>query len=455
MNRIIIIAILILTIISCVDKEKVNYIIISGKIENPNSDKLSIVSSRNEVIHTFHIKPDNTFLDTLNVSEGYYFFFDKRPIPIYLKPSYNLKLSLDTKSPKYVNYKGIGTNENNYLIEQNALKNSFGQLNYYGYYAKFDEKKFLKQTDSIFKLRRDLLSEQTNLDDEFIYLENKSLEYEKLDRLAGYEMMHGFVTKDQNFKVSNSFPDPYENIDLANEKLSISPHYIGYLESYLRKITFSKSEKNNTSDPILKALESIEENINTPVLKEILAYNVVKQDLKRSKNVGVAFKKYNELTKDKKRKEEVEQVYLSLSKIAKGKTSPTFKLFDINDNLISLSDLKGKYIYIDIWATWCGPCIAEIPALKKLEKHFEGADLQFVSISYRDKKEMWEKMVKKKELGGLQLFAPDENISFFKDYQVTEIPRFMLIDKDGKIIDANAIRPSNPKLKLELERLLQ
>ena len=457
MKSVLLVSILILTSIFFPKEEKVNYVVISGKIENPNSDKLSILDSRREIIHTFHLKPDNTFIDTLNISEGYYYFFlDKKPIPIYLKPSFNLKLSIDTKNTtKYVEYNGLGANENNYLIEHNVLKESSGMQNYYyGYYAKFDEHIFLKQTDSLFSLRHKFLKEQKNLDSDFIYLEEKALEYERLDRLSGYEMMHGFVTKNRSFKVSDNFPNPYEDIDLTDEKLSISPYYIGFLESYLKKVTRAKMNNNNSSDPILKALESIEENIKTLSLREVLAYNIGKDDLKRSKDIDVAFKKYNDLTEDKKRKEEVKQVYLSLRKIAKGEISPTFKLFDIDENLISLSDLKGKYIYIDIWATWCGPCKTEIPALKKLERHFKDTDIQFVSICYRDHKERWENMVKEKKLGGIQLFAPNKNISFFKDYQVTGIPHFILIDKDGRIIESNAKRPSNPKLKKQLQKLL-
>lgn len=63
-------------------------------------------------------------------------------------------------------------------------------------------------------------------------------------------------------------------------------------------------------------------------------------------------------------------------------------------------------------------------------------------------------MVKEKELGGIQLFAPDNKIPFFEDYAVQWIPRFILIDKNGKIIDANAKRPSDPKLKEEIEKYL-
>jgi hypothetical protein len=63
-------------------------------------------------------------------------------------------------------------------------------------------------------------------------------------------------------------------------------------------------------------------------------------------------------------------------------------------------------------------------------------------------------MVEDKKLGGIQLFAPNEGIPFFKDYSVQGIPRFILIDKNGKIIDGNAKRPSNPELQKEIENHL-
>ncbi|MFC0605811.1 TlpA family protein disulfide reductase [Winogradskyella pulchriflava] len=146
----------------------------------------------------------------------------------------------------------------------------------------------------------------------------------------------------------------------------------------------------------------------------------------------------------------------------KGSVSPKFVDYEnFAGGNTSLDDLKGKYTYIDVWATWCGPCIREIPSLKKIEKQFEGKNIQFVSISVDEGRgykgdaaaayEGWKKMIKEKDLGGIQLLADNGFRSdFIQKYGINSIPRFILIDPDGNVVNANAPRPSNP----ELEKLL-
>ncbi len=85
--------------------------------------------------------------------------------------------------------------------------------------------------------------------------------------------------------------------------------------------------------------------------------------------------------------------------LKEGDQAPTFKYLDINGKEVSLSDLKGKYVYIDVWATWCGPCRYELPHLKELEKKMHGKKIVFVSISCDKDKAAWEKMVKETRFG--------------------------------------------------------
>jgi len=138
--------------------------------------------------------------------------------------------------------------------------------------------------------------------------------------------------------------------------------------------------------------------------------------------------------------------------------SAPFDYFNFKGGKTKLSDFKGKYVYIDVWATWCGPCRAEIPSLKKVEEKYEGKNIAFVSISVDVQKdfEKWKKFVAEKQLGGVQLFADkDWNSDFMKSYSINSIPRFILIDPTGKIVSADAARPSNPSLQEQLDALLK
>ena len=149
--------------------------------------------------------------------------------------------------------------------------------------------------------------------------------------------------------------------------------------------------------------------------------------------------------------------YEQLQTITQGKPSPTFDYENHKGGTTSLADLNGKYVYVDVWATWCGPCIREIPALKEIEKQYQGKNIHFVSISIDEPRdyEKWRAMVTEKELVGFQLMSDDNwQSKFVTDYGILGIPRFILIDPQGNIVDADAPRPSDPKLKELLDKLI-
>lgn len=148
-------------------------------------------------------------------------------------------------------------------------------------------------------------------------------------------------------------------------------------------------------------------------------------------------------------------VNVKMAQTKAGDPGMNFELEDVNGKKVKFADLKGKIVLIDVWATWCAPCKAEIPHLKKIEAEFKGTDLEVVSISIDAKadKEKWRKMVEKEQLGGVQLFTNGDD-AFAKYYKIEGIPRFMLFDRDGKIISLSSARPSNPELKKQIAALL-
>ena len=129
-----------------------------------------------------------------------------------------------------------------------------------------------------------------------------------------------------------------------------------------------------------------------------------------------------------------------------GEPALDFNYPDTDGNEFSLASFKGNLVYVDVWATWCGPCKAEIPSLQKLEADYHGKDITFMSVSVDTDKEAWEKMVADKELGGVQLWA-DGWSEITKDYAIFGIPRFLLFDTEGNVISTNAPRPSSEEIR--------
>ncbi len=162
------------------------------------------------------------------------------------------------------------------------------------------------------------------------------------------------------------------------------------------------------------------------------------------------------LTDDKEVLKSLNEFIESAGKLGEGKPSPTFAFKDINGKEVKLEDLKGKLVYIDVWATWCGPCKGELPYLKKLEKAFHWKKVHFVSISVDENEQAWKKMVADKGLKGIQLHADKAwGSDFVKAYKINGIPRFILLDKKGNIITPDAPRPSSDEIKPLLKKWLK
>lgn len=168
-------------------------------------------------------------------------------------------------------------------------------------------------------------------------------------------------------------------------------------------------------------------------------------------------KNYEHYLVDDDQKQRFSNIQAKLDNDPKGRPAINFKFPDINGKEIALSDYKGKVVYIDVWATWCGPCRQEIPHMIKLEKEFEkNEDLVFMSVSVDALKDYtkWKDMIKENEMKGIQLFSGNKSNEILDNYKISGIPRFILVGKDGNIIEINAPRPSSAEIRPLLETAL-
>ena len=95
------------------------------------------------------------------------------------------------------------------------------------------------------------------------------------------------------------------------------------------------------------------------------------------------------------------------STLQKGERASNFIFPDTAGHYRSMADFRGKYKFIDVWATWCAPCKAEIPYLQQLEAEFQGKEIEFISISIDKNRKKWKEYVREHQLGGVQLWAGD------------------------------------------------
>ncbi|MDY3032731.1 MAG: TlpA family protein disulfide reductase [Odoribacter sp.] len=135
-----------------------------------------------------------------------------------------------------------------------------------------------------------------------------------------------------------------------------------------------------------------------------------------------------------------------------GKEIPDFAYRDINGEMVSFSSFRGKYVYVDMWATWCRPCCEEIPYMGELEKKFHGKNICFVSLSCDKNLEAWKKKVTNDKMGGVQLNCEGDP-KFMEFFGVEGIPHFILIDPQGRVVNPRMSRPSQEITEETLKRL--
>lgn len=382
---------------SC-NTKNLNEVSISGTITNPVNNTVEFFNK--DTSFTATTKEDGSFSLSFTLDSAAYFNFQHGPesTALFIEPGNTIGLSINPEEfDESITY--TGSLASNYLAkkylteEQTDFK---GKLFYTGsneaYKNMLDEYQAslltaLEQVPNNTFVKK----EKENLQEELAYYLGKQQKVADLGPVIGNYLF----TKESLPEI-----DFYYKVDSLNTK-----DFNNELETYANTLN-NILESIDNEDFVAEEKEKIEKTVKAWSERKVLKNNVP-----------------------------------AVGEPAKGFTYP-----DIEGNEVSLSSLQGKLVYVDVWATWCGPCKAEIPDLKKLEAEYHDKNIQFLSVSVDTDKEAWETMVAEKELGGIQLWA-DGWSEITKDYAIFSIPRFMLFDAAGNVISTNAVRPSSDEIR--------
>jgi len=164
--------------------------------------------------------------------------------------------------------------------------------------------------------------------------------------------------------------------------------------------------------------------------------------------VGPVFKALNAALRGTDVGKELEQRIQAAGITAIGKQAPAFTQNDVSGKPVSLSDLKGKYVLVEFWASWCAPCRAGNPNLKKQYELYKDKGFEIISVSLDNVKEKWVDAIAKDGLLWIQVSdLKGWNNAVGRLYGVRAVPQSFLLDKDGKII-GNTLRDESLNTKL-------
>ncbi|GAA4289431.1 TlpA family protein disulfide reductase [Aestuariibaculum suncheonense] len=435
---------------ACKETPQVDYALIGGTIKNLNpTTKITLNTPDGTVKEDLPIAENGSFTDTLNTDKNLYAIYDgKTPVFLYVEPGFNLNVNYDINDVQNsLTITGKGAEINNYLVAKRKLESElFGNpretytLNEADYKAKLSKIKEELTT---------LFNDTQDLPDNFKAKELRNIHYFYLNLHNNYENAHRALTQNPTFSVSDDFSKELKDVDYSSaEDFKYSTYYKNLVSSHYSTLANEVSTKDSIDYDIayLKTVSTIPNQD----IKNTLVFDFANNNIGRSKDVDAFYKLYLENSNNDENNAIIAEKHDKLMALAEGKPSPSFSDYvNYEGGKTSLADLKGKYVYIDVWATWCGPCKREIPFLKEVEEKFHDKNIEFVSISIDQQKdfEKWKAMVAEKELKGVQLFADNDwKSSFVQDYQINGIPRFILIDPNGNIVNSNAPRPSSPAL---------
>jgi len=452
MKRILFSLVIMLFVFSCNQKAPSTSAILTGTISNAIENFATLRLDRD--IDTSYFNSDSIFRFEVTLEEGGYYVFSHghEVTTLFIAPGDSLFLTLNTKMfDETITYTGQGAAKNNYLKER-FMDNEKVNMDYQTLYS-YSPDSFLLMInatkDRVFsKLEEYKQTEGANID--FYNLEKAKNTLVWANSKFNYQSYHKYFTKSDDLNLDDTWYSFISDIDIQNSTNKTLSEY----KSYLQNLINYKAEIRLETDSVLNsrthnkmAAKLIEANnlISDEKSRNDFLYSLMSEKVKYSSvnDIDKLFAEYAQFCSDSSYVSEIDSLINLWSKLAKGLPAPDFTAEDILGTEYKLSDFRGKYVYVDVWATWCGPCIGEVPFLEKVEEEFADNNIVFLSISVDNKREPWKNYLNKEDSHGLQLYADKAwKSTLATEYMIHSIPRFMLFDKDGKIIDVRAARPS-------------
>ena len=400
--------------------------------------------SRNILLQT---DTEGHFDTIITLTEPTYFSISRNTL--YLSPGDDLNVKI-TPNNEEAEFNGKGASVNNYMKFRLFPKG--GSYLEGGSNLRTDFPATRALIDSLATVRQAQLDTLSDASDEFKELEGARITADIANSYLCYPAYSRMFRNAKNMEeMMQSLENYYKEITPAIKPLFEKLNQDKYLDvAVVRDVMSYLASPNN------KAMQELAGSIAlTPRTKELYAASKKIRGLRAKVDEATLkqAKAFADSLQNKDFSTELTAKINQATKLLKGQPAIDFEFVDFEGNTHRLSEFKGKIIYLDFWATWCGPCIAESPYFDKLSGEYEGKDIVFIPMSTDTDKKAWTSFVTAHKKKQPQYNTVDTAIR--DGWAIFYIPRFVIIDKDFNIVDAYAPRPSEPEAKALLDSLLK
>ena len=311
----------------------------------------------------------------------------------------------------------------------------------------------------------DSLIDASGFDGEFAAMHKLYNRYTFLNqRLGGLTLAKAFRPGGKKIEIGEDFYNFLDTLKFTDSRILAIPKWFNVVNSALETKEsrgLLPVDNDNYMSIFANAIEN--EKVRSHYLTDLLALTLKRNYLNDFSRQLPTVKALITDADARSRLSALEKEYAEKAaaeaNVSAGTQMPEFTFKDVDGKEYAFSDFKGDYVILDFWFTGCAPCRAEMPYFDEVAKAFDGRGVKFISLSVDTGEELyaaWEKIIREKPHtpGVLSVNLPDGfNSPLLGKLNIHGVPRIMLIDRDGKIVESYAKRPSDPKLRQQLENL--
>jgi len=440
-------------------------VIVKYIIKNPKTKSIDLYQDK--VVELKHkevpAKVGTIFYDTIFTTKPVFLTFSAgESLQFYGEPGTVIKIQLDSGAQlkQRVRFSGDLSDMNNYLLEIQDLQTRVGWTSAI---LKGSPEDFMAKLDSINSVKMDLLDHYQKKNSTLSFWKNQkeminisSLSKRK-DYIDNFKPYHkdSKLSDEWRKRISPDLTTLFNHPELLDQRImrEALDNFIFFKSLGLANQWISKNSEKLKEEGFVRpnayeyGFKYAMDSVKDIDVRNFLFYDLAERGLRKGDlaSVRILVSLFNENCTDKDYVARINKIVDSYKVLQIGEPAIEIIGFDVNGKKYSLSDFRGKLVYIDVWASWCGPCIFEFPSFKTLVTAYKDKNIVFIQYSVNEVKSDW--LNYREKNGGMDVLClqlikeSGSGCKIEEDYKFDGIPRYLLFDAKGRIISTGLERP--------------